>query len=201
MTKANFTDDRAEIQINNVISSTRNTVTQESTSLGNLVVHHNHCKSLKQTRRVSNAGRTSGIWYRMNVLLPLLKGCSLVTRLGSSETNHRSLTRTCQHSVYAAVPLTSRAWAHQWSAALSLGGYSTGGLAGHRDTGSGQSQPAGAHPSEHTKFLCFRAALSRSEQRCKRPSSSVFVPNTVFNHGPKLSRILNYKSIFLFCNF
>lgn len=40
-----------------------------------------------------------------------------------------------------------------------------------------------------------------AEHRLKRPSSSFFVLNTIFNQSQRLSRSLNYKPNFLFCNF
>lgn len=59
----------------------------------------------------------------------------------------------------------------------------------------------GAHPLGNTRYLSYTMAVSRSEHRLRRPSSSFFVLNIIFNHGQRLSRSLNYKSNFLFCNF
>lgn len=63
----------------------------------------------------------------------------MVNCLGRSATKDGSTTRTCQHSVYASVSLTKRAWTHQCNATPSLGGCSTWGLVSHPNTGSGES--------------------------------------------------------------
>lgn len=145
-----------------------------------------------------NTCKMSRIRSHVDSLLLLLKSCSLITWLGSSATKNRSVTWTCQPNVYASVSLTKRAWAHQWNATLSLGGCSTWGLASHLNTGSAGSSP-GPHPLGNTRYLSYTIAVSRSEQRLKRPISSYFVLNIIFNHSQR--RSLNYKSHFLFRNF
>ena len=141
----------------------------------------------------------SGIRYHINNLLLLLKCCSLITCLGSSVTKNHSMTWTCQHYVYALVSLTKRAWTHEWNATLSLCGCSTWGFATNLNMGAWRRQPV-AHPLGNTRYLSYTIAVSRSEQRLKWLSSSFFVPNIIFNHSQRLSRSLNYKSNFLFCN-
>lgn len=51
------------------------------------------------------------------------------------------------------------------------------------------------------RYLNYTIALNRTEQRLKRPSCAFFVLNIIFNHSQRLSRSLNCKSNFLFCNF
>lgn len=133
-TKANFIDYREEMQINNTINSTRNNMSQlhEEFWLLSIVI-----KNLKNRFIiVLNTCKMSGIGYHINNLLLLLKCCSLITWLGSSATKNRSMTRTCQHNVYASVSLTKRAWTHQWNATPNLSGCSTWGLASNLNMGS-----------------------------------------------------------------